>query len=52
MIKKFFSNFSQTGADDQSKMSIQMIVNNFRRKKIISTLKDGKLPYAEKNEVL
>ena len=52
MIKKFFSNFSQTGADDQSKMSIQMIVNNFRRKKIISTLKDGKIPYAEKNEVL
>ena len=52
MIRKFFSNFSQAASDDQSKMSIQMIMNNFRRKKIISTLKDGKIPFEEKNEVL
>ena len=33
-------------------MSIQMLMNNFRRKKIIETLKNGELCYEEKREVL
>lgn len=50
-IKNFFQNLSSEN-DNTEKMSFGMLMSNFRRKKIIDTLKNKDISYTEKQEIL
>lgn len=56
-IKNFFSNFAvgkskSPEREDPSNLSFELLMGNFRRKKILETLKNGQLKIEQKNQVL